>query len=84
VSVYYRKDEIPEIRTWIRENLSELKSISFLCHNDHGYLQAPKEKISKEEYEKFSSKIKAIDVDKIKDGGELSDLECEGGVCPVK
>lgn len=84
VSVYYRKDEIGKIKDWIRDNLKEIKSISFLCHNDHGFVQAPKEKITAEQYEKLSKNIQPIDIDEISEGNELTGLECEGGICPVK
>jgi hypothetical protein len=84
VSVYYKKDEIGKIKDWVRDNLKEIKSISFLCHNDHGFVQAPKEKITQEEYERLSEKIKPVDVDRIEAGKEILDLECEGGICPVK
>ncbi len=84
VSVYYQKNEISKIKDWVRDNLKEIKSISFLCHNDHGFLQAPKEKISKEEFERLSEKIKPVDEELIKSGAEISDLECDGGVCPIK
>ena len=84
VSVYYKKDEIGKIKEWIKDNLKEIKSISFLCHSDHGFLQAPKEKINREEFEKLSEKIKPIDMSRIDEGAALDDLECEGGVCPIK
>jgi len=86
VTVYYRKEELPQIKEWLGNNLKYLKSISFLCHNDHGFKQAPKEAISKEEYEKKASKIKPIEFDSGEsfDGNLQSSLECDGGVCPIK
>jgi ribonucleoside-triphosphate reductase len=83
ITVYYRKEEISKLKQWLEENLSEIKSISFLCHNDHGFKQAPKEAISKEQFEIRSERIKAIDFEQIQDG-ELESLECASGVCPVK
>ena len=83
VTVYYHKEEIPEIKKWLEMNISNIKSISFLCHNDHGFKQAPLEKISEEQYEKLSAKIKPLN--EITSIGELvDDLGCEGGQCPVK
>lgn len=83
VTVYYRKEEIPEIKKWLESNIANIKSISFLCHNDHGFKQAPLEKISKEQYERLSSKIKPID--EVKSLNSLvEDITCEGGACPVK
>lgn len=83
VTVYYRKEEIPEIKKWLSNNLKYLKTISFLCHNDHGFVQAPIEAITQEEYEKCVAKVKPIDFTNIS-GGELDSMECDGGVCPVK
>jgi len=84
VTVYYKKSEIESIKDWLRVNLKSLKSISFLCHDDHGYKQAPKEAITKDQFDKLSSKLTTIDVDSIDSGGNLDGLECQGGVCPVK
>jgi ribonucleoside-triphosphate reductase (thioredoxin) len=84
VTVYYKKDEIPKLKQWLAENLDEIKTISFLCHDDHGFQQAPKEAISKEQYERLSSRVKPIDVTGIGDGGELDGTECLGGSCPIR
>ncbi len=83
VTVYYRREEIEELKGWLSNNLKYLKTISFLCHNEHGFKQAPKEAISKESYEKLSSRIKPIDSDEIS-AGDLESLECEGGACPIR
>lgn len=83
VTVYYKKDEINKIKEWLNDNLKNIKTVSFLCHNEHGFKQAPLEAIDKETYEKSIDKIKELDIDSI-DGDMLSDLECEGGICPVR
>lgn len=84
VTVYYRKEEIPQLKVWLSENLQYIKTISFLCHNDHGFQQAPKEAISRERFERLSSKIKPLDFDEIGEGDLVQGVECEGGVCPVR
>lgn len=84
VTVYYKREDIPQLKVWLSENLKYLKTISFLCHSEHGFKQAPKEAISKDQYEKLSAKIKPINDDDVGDG-ELGDsMECAGGACPVK
>lgn len=83
VSVYYKRDDIPKVKEWLRENLHTIKTISFLAHSEHGFTQAPKETISKEQYEQLSSNIKTIDADRVSDGA-LESMECAGGLCPVK
>lgn len=85
VTVYYRKEEINQLKEWLANNLKYLKTISFLCHSDHGFKQAPKETISKEEYQKLSEKVQPVQIDMAgADDFELQGTECEGGACPIK
>lgn len=84
VTVYYKRDEIERIKGWLVENLKNLKTISFLCHSDHGFKQAPKEAITKEQYERAVVKLKPVDVDGAGDGDVLQGTECEGGACPIR
>jgi hypothetical protein len=83
VTVYYRREDLPRLKEWLAENLPTLKTISFLCHSEHGFIQAPKEAITKEQYEAMASVIKPLDEEAI-GGGDLESLECAGGACPIK
>jgi ribonucleoside-triphosphate reductase len=83
VTVYYRKEELAQLKQWLGQNLKNLKTISFLCHNDHGFKQAPKEAITREQFESLSGKVRPLDGD-IAGGGELDGAECVSGACPVK
>lgn len=84
VTVYYRKAEIPRIKAWIALNLSKIKTISFLCWNDHGFKQAPKEAISKEKFEELTSRVRPLELDDDAGGEMVDGLECAGGSCPVR
>jgi hypothetical protein len=84
VTVYYRREEIPKLKAWLADNLQYLKTISFLCHSDHGFKQAPKEAITREQFERLSSRVREIDVDQVGDGADVDGGECEGGACPIK
>jgi ribonucleoside-triphosphate reductase len=84
VTVYYKREDIEQLKVWLNDNLKYLKTISFLCHSEHGFKQAPKETISKEQYEKLSAKIKPINDEGIGDGELEDSMECAGGACPVK
>lgn len=83
VTVYYRREELPQVKAWLADNLKNIKTISFLCHNEHGFRQAPKEAITADQYERLSSQIIALEDDAIA-GGEIDGTECEGGVCPIR
>lgn len=84
VTVYYKKEEIPAIQQWLRENLQYVKTISFLLETGHGFKQAPKEPITEEQFHRLSKKVKNIELNDIGEGDILTSLECEGGVCPIK
>ena len=82
-TVYYRKEELPEIKKYLAKNYkNNHKSLSFLLHNEHGFKQAPLEEITKEAYDSLVASTKLIT--KVEDASFEGDLECAGGVCPVK
>src|SRR5690606_36746717 len=52
VTVYYKKDELNQIKEWLSKNYDEcIKTVSFLLHADHGFKQAPLQQITQAEYE---------------------------------
>ena len=84
VTVYYKKEEIPEIKEWLKNNYStSIKCVSFLLHSEHGFIQAPYEEISKEKYQELIKKVKPLK--NLDIGSEaIGELECSGGVCPIR
>lgn len=86
VTVYYRREELPEIRTWMKNNYAtSLKTVSFLLHSDHGFAQAPYEQIDQQRYEQLLRRVKPLTQLLIThDDTGFTDLECASGVCPVK
>jgi ribonucleoside-triphosphate reductase (thioredoxin) len=86
VTVYYRKEELPEIQEWMKKNYkNRLKSVSFLLHSDHGFALAPYEEIDEKQYLNLKGKIKS-DVSYVDSVNEFSldNLECADGACPIK
>ena len=90
VTVYYKKEELSEIKEWLRKNYNDsVKTISFLLHSDHGFQQAPYEKISLETYEEAIRNTRPITSTEgicysAGDEKHVGDGECANGVCPVK
>jgi hypothetical protein len=84
-TVYYRKEEIPLIKAYLRENYRTChKSLSFLLHSEHGFEQAPYEEITKEQYDELVSKtIPITAIGSVSLGEEFSDCE-RAGACPVR
>lgn len=84
VSVYYKKEELSEIKEWLKKNYTHsIKSVSFILHKDSGFKQQPYEEITKEEYDTLISKVKPLTSLIIKTG-DLEGLECNAGSCPIK
>jgi hypothetical protein len=84
-TVYYKKEELGEIKEWLRKNYkNNIKSVSFLLHQDHGFAQAPYEEIDKKQYDALTTNIKKVFSVKVGNGQTLEGLECEGGACPIK
>ncbi len=85
-SHYFRREEVDMIQGWLALHYaSSVKTCSFMHAMDHGFRQAPLEKITQEQYEQLSEKTKPIT--QITDDHEIDmvdSLECQGGSCPVK
>lgn len=83
-TIYYRKEELEEIKSWLRINFHNVKTVSFLLHQEHGFDQAPLTEITKEEYEEMIKGVTPIDSVGLLAMEDLDISECEGGACPVR
>jgi len=83
-TIYYKLEELPAIREWLQQNYStNIKSCSFLLHSGHGFVQAPLEAITHEEY--LRRKKSTRDIVSVSIGEQvLLDADCESGSCPIR
>lgn len=86
VTVYYDKEDLPELKKYIEENFNEnFKTLSFLLKmNNSGFKQLPFESISKEQYEYLSSLVKPILSAEINEEDVEELGACGVGGCPIK
>ena len=85
VTVYYRKEELKEIKKWLELNYNDgLKTVSFLLHSGHGFEQAPFEEITASAYLALRGLCKPIHTIEVKEDDIKDSFECASGVCPVK
>ena len=84
VTVYYRKEELDAIKAWLNENYSNVKSVSFLLHNDHGFDQAPLEEIDKKTYNKMKKQCTPITSLRDIKMEDVEIADCDSGACPVR
>lgn len=84
-TVYYKDEDLPRIQEWLKNNLDTIKTVSFLKYTDSGWKQMPKERITQEQYERLSAKVKPVGIDEIKEEGDMIEGgECAGGACPIR
>ena len=81
------ENEWEEVGRWMWENRHCYNGLSVLPRNDHSYVQAPFEECSKERFEELYSKLQNIDLTKVIEEGDNTDLSgevaCAGGVCEI-
>jgi intein/homing endonuclease len=86
ITVTFRDAEVPEIKAWLAEHYDrEVKSVSFLRYEDHGFRLPPYEPISEEEYQRRVAAIRTIKgAVGVSLENELDPEECASGACPVR
>ncbi len=86
VTVYYRKEELPTIKSWLADNYdNSIKSVSFLLHSEHNFPLPPYEEITPDAYDKLLSKIDFnIPLVQTAFVGDLALDDCSTGACPIK
>lgn len=81
------EDEWEVVGQWMWENRHCYNGLSVLPRNDHSYVQAPFEECSKERFEELYSKLKNIDLTKVIEMSDNTDLSgeiaCTNGVCEI-
>jgi ribonucleoside-triphosphate reductase len=82
-TVYYSPEELDGVRDYLKKNYAtNFKSLSFLRHSGHGFLQAPLEPITESSYLDLVNRTRMIT--NVEEASFESDDECAGGICPVK
>ena len=83
-TVYYKKEDLPGIKEYLKVFLpEEIKTVSFLLYQGHGFKQAPYETITKEEYDSIKNGTTPITSVEVKES-DFDMVDCEGGACPIK
>jgi ribonucleoside-triphosphate reductase len=85
VTVYYEKKELPAIQEYLAEHWHEMKSVSFLLHDEHGFDQAPMGELTEAEFLEMNSKVQGVG-ERIY-GNTFTDYlgdDCATGACPVR
>ncbi len=86
-TISIREHEWPAVGEWMWENRDHYNGLSVLPYDGGTYIQAPFSDCTKEEYEKLMETLNDVDLSKIielDDDTDLSgELACSGGACTV-
>jgi ribonucleoside-diphosphate reductase alpha chain len=87
-TISIREHEWPAVGEWMWENKDFYNGLSVLPYSNHTYKQAPFEDCTEGEYEKLMLTLKDIDLSKIIELDDDTDLKgeaaCSGGSCEIK
>jgi ribonucleoside-diphosphate reductase alpha chain len=87
-TISIKSDEWDTVGEWLWENRKFYNGLSVLPFDGHTYVQAPFTDCSKEEYEALMQTLKEIDLSKVVEMEDMTDLAaeaaCAGGACEVK
>ena len=88
VTVSVKDHEWEQVGKWMWENRDTYNGISVLPYDGGNYVQAPFEDCTKEEYEKRLKHLSSIDLTKVVEDDDNTDLSgelaCAGGSCEIK
>ncbi|HAI41915.1 MAG TPA: hypothetical protein DCM40_29225, partial [Maribacter sp.] len=82
ITVTFNDSEAPQLKDALEMYETRLKAVSFLKYQETGYVQAPYEPISKEQYEEMSAKISPISRFVSEEGGSGSKF-CTNDTCTI-
>ena len=86
-TISVRDHEWPTVGDWMWDNRKFYNGISVLPYDGGSYQQAPFEDITEEEYERLYSKLESIDLTKVVEVDDNTDLAgeaaCAGGACEI-
>ena len=80
ITVTFKPEEAADIKTALEMYETRLKAVSFLRYEETGYVQAPYEPITREQYEEMSKGITPVQRFNTEEGGEGTKF-CDGESC---
>jgi ribonucleoside-diphosphate reductase alpha chain len=86
-TVSIKQDDWQKVGEWMWENKASYNGLSVLPFDNGNYRQAPFEDISKEVFESLEHSLKDLDLSKVFEADDVTDLQaeaaCAGGACTI-
>lgn len=84
ITVTFRKEEKDQLVAALETFEDQLKDVTFLPMSEHGYVQAPYEAISKEEFEEYSSTLSPLEIGDIYTEDAVGEVFCTNDSCTLE
>jgi ribonucleoside-triphosphate reductase len=86
-TVSIKEQDWQSVGEWMWENKASYNGLSVLPYDNGNYKQAPFEDISKEVFESLESSLKDLDLSRVFEPDDVTDLQaeaaCSGGACTI-
>lgn len=86
-TITIKDNEWKEVGTWLWSNKQSYTALSFLPYDDHSYVQAPFQSISKSKYYDMLKTLHEVDLSKVIEDDDNTDLKgqvaCAGNSCEI-
>jgi len=86
-TISMKNDDWDKVGKWMWDNREFYNGLSVLPDDGHTYVQMPFEEIDEKKYEEMFSKLKDIDLSKVKEDFDNTNLQgeqaCAGGACEI-
>lgn len=86
-TVSIKEDEWDKVGNWMWDNRQYYNCLSVLPYSGTEYKQMPLEEISQEKYEELVNQLRSIDLTKVNELADNTDLQgeisCSGGACQI-
>lgn len=86
-TVSIKNNEWDVVGEWMWKNRNSYNGITVLPYDNTSYVQAPFEEITQEKYEELVQYVRNIDLSKVKEENDNTDLKgevaCAGGACEI-
>jgi ribonucleoside-triphosphate reductase len=87
-TVSIKDDEWDRVGEWMWRNKASYNGLSVLPYDNGNYKQPPFEDLTREEFEALEPSLRAIDLSKVFEPDDLTDLQaeaaCAGGACVIQ
>jgi len=83
ITVTFKPEEVPDLKSAIEYHAPYVKTLSFLPLQDHKYEQAPYQKCEKEDFDLYVAGLKKLRLASLRGGEAEGEKYCSNDICEI-